>query len=351
MRREPKLFGGGSPPADEGAGPALHVPPPPPAPEGAARPAWEGRAAGGPIAAGAAGGPSLGRAVLWAVAVAAVAAAAWGGFVLLRGAPALEDVPFFTAEEGPFKVRPADPGGAQIPNQDMLVLEGSISAGGGEGLEVLLPRPEEPLPLDLADGAVGDGGGEAIPDPAGGEEEEVVDVAAPVVNPVDEGAEARVVFTPEQVEALVEEAVPGEGEAPLLAVPVPGFKPGAVAGGGAVAAGGQGGAGGDEGLSLDDIASAIGIDEAASAPSSSGAVARVQIASYSSGEAATAAWQRLRGNHPGLLAAAEPRIVEAIIGNATYWRLQVGAFARRADADLLCAELKKREVDCLVVTP
>ena len=346
MRREPKLFGGGSPPADEGAGPALHVPPPPPAPEGAARPAWEGRAAGGPIAAGAAGGPSLGRAVLWAVAVAAVAAAAWGGFVLLRGAPALEDVPFFTAEEGPFKVRPADPGGAQIPNQDMLVLEGSISAGGGEGLEVLLPRPEEPLPLDLADG-----GGEAIPDPAGGEEEEVVDVAAPVVNPVDEGAEARVIFTPEQVEALVEEAVPGEGEVPLLAVPVPGFKPGAVAGGGAVAAGGQGGAGGDEGLSLDDIASAIGIDEAASAPSSSGAVARVQIASYSSGEAATAAWQRLRSNHPGLLAAAEARIVEAIIGNATYWRLQVGAFARRADADLLCAELKKREVDCLVVTP
>ena len=168
---------------------------------------------------------------------------------------------------------------------------------------------------------------------------------------MDEGAEARVIFTPEQVEALVEEAVPGEGEAPLLAVPVPGFKPGAVAGGGAVAAGGQGGAGGDEGLSLDDIASAIGIDEAASAPSSSGAVARVQIASYSSGEAATAAWQRLRGNHPGLLAAAEPRIVEAIIGNATYRRLQVGAFARRADADLLCAELKKREVDCLVVTP
>ncbi len=364
MRREPKLFGGERPPPEQGAPPAQEpTPEPAPAPE---TPAQEATAGVAPATGGA---PPWRRIAVWAAAVVAVVAAIWGGYSLLGGESAPQDIPFFTAEEGPFKVRPEEPGGTQIPNQDMLVLEGSISGQREEGLEVLLPRPEEPLPLDSADAVdVADtadtaaAGGQEAPGLAGegeageGGEDEVVDVAAPAVNEVDEAAEGQALFTPEQVDALVEAAVPGEGEIPLLAVPVPGFKPAQAFASGATAAaaatvttdGGESGS-----LSLDDIASAIGIDDGtggAGAPASDGVV-RVQIASYSSGGDAETAWQRLQRRHPDLLAEMEARIAETAIGNATYWRLQVGAFPRRSDADRFCDELKKRDVDCLVVAP
>lgn len=55
--------------------------------------------------------------------------------------------PVIKAEEGPTKVRPAAPGGMEVPNQDMKVYElgkpGTQQAA--PGVERILPKPEEPL--------------------------------------------------------------------------------------------------------------------------------------------------------------------------------------------------------------
>lgn len=58
-----------------------------------------------------------------------------------------QNPPIIKAEEGPTKVRPASPGGMDVPNQGMKVYElgkpGAQTAAGGP--ERILPKPEEPL--------------------------------------------------------------------------------------------------------------------------------------------------------------------------------------------------------------
>ncbi|MCK6454388.1 MAG: hypothetical protein L6R19_26595, partial [Alphaproteobacteria bacterium] len=60
-----------------------------------------------------------------------------------------QNPPIIKAEEGPSKVRPASPGGMEVPNQGMKVYElgkpGAQTASTG-GVERILPKPEEPMP-------------------------------------------------------------------------------------------------------------------------------------------------------------------------------------------------------------
>jgi hypothetical protein len=52
--------------------------------------------------------------------------------------------PLIVAEPEPFKVRPADPGGLQVENQDKLVYERVGGATPEAGIENILPPPEAP---------------------------------------------------------------------------------------------------------------------------------------------------------------------------------------------------------------
>ena len=56
-----------------------------------------------------------------------------------------EAPPVVAAEEGPDKLRPEDPGGMEVPDQDKLVYDRITGEEVAEGLEQLLPPPEEPL--------------------------------------------------------------------------------------------------------------------------------------------------------------------------------------------------------------
>jgi len=54
--------------------------------------------------------------------------------------------PLIRADDGPIKIRPEDPGGMAVPDQDKLIYQ---TLNGGlveETVERLLPPPEEPLP-------------------------------------------------------------------------------------------------------------------------------------------------------------------------------------------------------------
>ena len=63
------------------------------------------------------------------------------------GGPPADDasVPLITASTEPWKVRPDDPGGMEIPNQGTLIYETLTTADPEEAPERILPPPEEPL--------------------------------------------------------------------------------------------------------------------------------------------------------------------------------------------------------------
>jgi hypothetical protein len=79
-------------------------------------------------------------------ALAAFAAVVWYAYDqgLQRGSEAT--APLIKADPTPTKVRPAQPGGLQVPNQDKLVYE-AMRPGEAEGpkVERLLPPPEKPV--------------------------------------------------------------------------------------------------------------------------------------------------------------------------------------------------------------
>lgn len=346
MRREPKLFSG-APAAPEPDAPAaqLDVAPqrPPAPPPRAPQPEEES------------GRTRRRFPFVWLIVLlvlAGIGYGGWKGYQLLEGTRAASvEVPLFTADSVAFKTEPDDPGGMEVDNQGTLILEETLTGEEAGDFEVLLPEPEEPLSveIDTSDG--------------------VIDVeAVPVTSDP--------IFTAEEVTTLVDEVL-AEANAPPV-IPIPGFKPEPPAEGppevtelAAVESADAVAPEAGSGMSFDDVASSLGssnavavdvpeaevadgpVEEVTSVAAlpETGGVVRVQIAAYSSREAADTAWARLYRNHTDLLENQEALIMEAVISGASFFRLQVGAYDTKVGADALCASLKQRDIDCLVVGP
>ena len=136
---------------------------------------------------------------------AALSGGAWAVMEMRGGGPPADEasVPLITASAEPWKVRPADPGGMEIPNQGTLIYETLTTADPEEAPERVLPPPEEPMspPQPEIDRA------EELAVAASGERRE--DTA---LQPDAAGAE-------EPEPAPAEEASPPEPEAPAPALP------------------------------------------------------------------------------------------------------------------------------------
>ncbi len=342
MRREPKLFSG-APAAPETDAPAaqMEVAPqrPPAPPPQAPQPEEDSERKRRRF-------PFVWLIVL--LVLAGVGYGGWKGYQVLQGTPtASTEVPLLTADTTAFKTEPDDPGGMEVDNQGTLILEETLSGEEAGDFEVLLPEPEEPLVVEVESS---DG---------------VIDVeAAPIVSDP--------IFTAEEVTTLVDEVL-AEANAPTP-IPIPGLKPDppteAPSDITEVAAA-ETTLDTASGMSFDDVAASIDTGNAGSvavpepevsdgpveevtsvaALPETGGVVRVQIAAYSSREAADTAWARLFRNHTDLLADQEALIMEAVISGTSFFRLQVGAYDTKAGAEALCASLKQRDVDCLVVGP
>lgn len=136
---------------------------------------------------------------------AVIAGGAWAVTDRMGGESSSSDdtsVPLITASAEPWKVRPDDPGGMEIPNQGTLIYETLTTADPEEAPERVLPPPEEPLspPLPEADRA-----------------EELTVAASGAVNEVttlrpDSGV------VEEPAPPLIEEATPVEPEPSEIAV-------------------------------------------------------------------------------------------------------------------------------------
>jgi cell division septation protein DedD len=244
-----------------------------------------------------------------------------------------EAPPVVAAEEGPDKLRPEDPGGMEVPDQDKLVYDRITGEEAAEDLEQLLPPPEEPLlgalpsakdviepsrdALDAARAAAR----EAIKDKVAGVDEADRSAIAETETPT-EGAE------PDALAAAADGDT-ANGEPSLPAIVVEAATMEAVE------------------PSASEIESMAEIAPAAGTPAGS---YMIQIGAFRSVGNAEDAGNKARTVHDDLLGALGVNIQRADLGQekGVFFRARLGP-VERADAKALCSELKSRKVDCLVV--
>lgn len=211
-------------------------------------------------------------------------------------------VPLIQAENTPVKVKPEQPGGMDVPNQDKLIYD-RLTPGQAppNTIERLLPPPESP-------------------------------VARPQ--------------TPQQplpaiTESLLPEAAPAQ---PAPAQPSAGLLPPTIAA--------------RPQVNATPAAPTVALAPPKPAPSAavantagSGAF-RVQLGAVRSTDAAQKEWSRLQAAHSDLLGRLGLTVSQADLGErSTFYRVQAGPFGEHQTAADLCAKLKSRNVSCIIVRP
>ncbi len=243
---------------------------------------------------------------LLAVVVAGVVA-----WALTSGSGPGEDdgpAPLVAAPEGPDKVVPDDPGGLDVPDQDKMVYEAMTGEEGAEEPEHLLPAAEEPAEEALA----------AAQDTAGAAIDETHDAAAAVEGVDDAPGEASELA---ENEAAVVEPAAGE---PAADMPVAEPEPAPV---------------------VEAPPEPVVV---ASTPTGDYVV---QVGSFREESVARSEGERLKLLHSEVAGGLVISVQRADLGaeKGVYYRARLGAFASRGAADVLCAQLKTRKQDCLVV--
>ena len=208
------------------------------------------------------------RLLITATVIACVAALALGWYAFkIGGAQRIGgDPPLVHAAEGPAKIRPPQPGGLSVPDQEIMVYDVIEPSRASRPIERLLPPPEEPMAPT------------SKPPPS----------SSAAVTPPAPKPEPKV--TPSQP--------------PTLETDTSGY--------------------------------------------------RIQLGAFSSSKAAKKQWQNLRRKHDRLLESLEPqfaRVERTSPDGGVLVRIQAGPLTSETKARTLCAELKKRGVDCLVVNP
>ena len=279
--------------------------------------------------------------------LAAVGGAMW--YAYQAGVDAGNDsgVPLIVADDGPIRVRPDDPGGLEVPHQNVLVYDRLLPQKSGAPVaEHLLARPEEPVARSTIPQAPAPTAAEKLGLPNAGTGISTK-LGASGANPtgtmveLPRGLDALPPIKaepslPAEVAALDEGPTSGDGSpvdqaptmaAPTAAQPVP--------------------------VSPPEVKEAAPPPPAPTAAPASGDGYRVQLASLRSETDARGEWDRLQRSYPGLLGKLQPQVrrVDVGAGRGTFYRLQAGPLSEKILADMLCGELKQRKVDCIIVQP
>lgn len=227
-----------------------------------------------------------------AAVLAVVGALAWG----ITRASGPRSVPLIEADPRPIKVRPDDPGGLRVPNQDELIFERNRGSNAQPVAARLAPEPEGPR-IDALRAQVA----QPSPPPA----------AAPAPQaPAPQIAGRQGTSGP---------AAPPAPAAPQTAAP----------------------------QAATTAQPAAPATRQAPAP---GGTVRVQLGALASEDAARAEWDRLARRHGDLLGAFRPQVVRfEREGQAPLFRLRTGGFANAEAAREFCEQVRARNVPCAVV--
>ena len=68
-----------------------------------------------------------------------------GAYAYLKSQHSTGPVPVITADASPEKVKPADEGGMQVPNQNVQILDTMNGQAVDQGQPQVLPAPEQPV--------------------------------------------------------------------------------------------------------------------------------------------------------------------------------------------------------------
>jgi len=235
-------------------------------------------------------GSTLGRTALIGAGVVIALVAVF--FAYRSGqTPAEGDAPpLITAETGPIKIAPSEPGGMDIPNQDKLLLNKGAGQP-GQQTEQLLPPPEQP------------------------------------VLPQVEAAPPAIPETPAQPTQTA--ALPTE----TAAIPAPSVPPSTAP------------------SALPEVAAVPVVPTApvAASPAKAGGAVLVQFAALKDKAAAEQAWTRLTKMHADLIGSLKPSIEPVTVNGNKLFRLRAVGLSDAKVASALCAKMKERKQDCTVV--
>ena len=254
------------------------------------------------------------------------------------------EIPVIQAEQQPDKVRPEEPGGLQVPHQDLQVLNQGAETGPAEP-ERLLPPPETPEPLpqvtqDAVDPAPAPqalGGTPATEDTAASDAGDLPrpDTASPAEVAGDPGASQ----TPEAAAVPPPASAPTEAAAPKLeAAEVPPAKTQAP-----VSAPTK-----TEAPAESQQAALPPAAETSPAAGDGGIF--IQLGSLSNKEGVPKEWARLQKAFPDFLGDMNLAVQSVTLeGRGTFHRIQAGPLPNRGTAEEMCAFLKDAKQACIVV--
>ena len=225
--------------------------------------------------------------------------------------------PLISADPNPTKLRPDDPGGLKVPNQDKLVFQRMVTSQPDKRVERLLPPAETPVERPQS-GATSPTG---IPDTSAPKEVSVgtTTVVPPKITekqnppPVRTATLPKIAATPKPAPAPAQTATtaPAKTMAPAKSTAPVSLKPKTT-----VAAGPYG----------------------------------LQLASMKKLDGASVEWRRLQTTHKSTLSGLGSRVVRADLGSrGVFYRLVAGPYATQARARDACAKLKAQNQGCLVV--
>lgn len=280
------------------------------------------------------------------------------------------EVPVIQAEQQPDKVRPEEPGGLQVPHQDLQVLNQDAEEGATEPVERLLPPPETPEPLaqatedvfnpgvvpgeaagaapteapaspaaeDTTAATVAPGAGD-LPGPGTTAPAEVAEVPAappaestggPDASQAAEAPAAPAATTPAPAAPAPEAAAPVEAATPepkAVEPPSP-AKPKAPA----------------------ESQQAALPPAAEAAPAAAAGGIYIQLGSLTNRDGVPKEWARLQKAFPDFLGDMELAVQTVTLeGRGTFHRIQAGPLPNRGTAEEMCAFLKGAKQACIVI--
>ncbi|MBL8629144.1 MAG: SPOR domain-containing protein [Rhodospirillaceae bacterium] len=288
------------------------------------------------------GGSPFGLIVGVIVGAAVAGGAAW--FVLKDQSSPLTvsgNTPVIKADPSPYKIKPENPGGMQVENQDKTVYDRVAKTDAPNRVENLLPAPEQPKTPPKVEP-------KPTPPPAkpAPVEEKVAEAKAP---PTAEAAKAEPKTAEQEKKddlaimiSALEGKMPPADAKPAEAKPVD-AKP-------------------VDTKPVETKPAETKAPEAALAdqpprpapPNPTGLTSgfQVQLAAAKSEEAAMSEWNRIKNRHPDLLGTLTPAVVRADLGDkGVFFRLRAGFLPDKAASDTLCAAMTAQGDACLVIKP
>lgn len=262
-----------------------------------------------------------------------------------------DGVPVIKAEDRPFKVRPDDRGGMQVPNQDKLVYERMESGADADGrVERLLPPPESPkapprpsatptetLTLPQAPAAIPQAVAPSAPASAPAAMTAPVPVPVPPASSSAPASSALAPPPPVSSYQPVQTRTAATASTAPAAAPAPAAK---VASPPAAAK--------PQVITPAQVANVAPIAPPAPVRRSGGGDFVVQLGAVRAADQADKEWSRIQKAYADVLGGLKSDIVRVDLeGKGVFWRIRAGGLDEQS-ARQICADLTRRNQGCIV---